>query len=75
MTVLDLASILFGGRLVFLLGVCGRQRRPVVRRVGRLELCELCVVVAVVAGDGGAVGVWRRRGGVREMKQSAVKTT
>lgn len=56
---LGLASVLLGGRLPVLLGVCGCQWRLVGGRVGRLKLCELRVVVAVVTGDGGVVGVWR----------------
>lgn len=42
------------------MGVRGRKWRHVGGRVGRLDLGELRVVVPVVAGDGGAVGVWRR---------------
>lgn len=74
-SMLCLASVLLCGWLVVLLWICGCQRRLVGGRVRRLELCELCVVVTVVAGDGGAVGVWRREKTLQQQphKQSAVK--
>lgn len=57
---LGLLAVLVGGLLLLLLGVSGCQWCFVGRRVGCLELCELCVVVTVVAGDGCAVWVWMR---------------
>lgn len=66
---LGFTSILLGGGLT---EVCGCQRRLVGGRVGRLELGELRVVVAVVAGDSCAVRVWQREemltGGPKELK-------
>lgn len=73
---LGLASVLFGGWLLVLLGVYGCQWRLVCGRVGRLQLRQLRVVVTVVAGDGGAARVCRREKMLRRQlqKQHAVKT-
>lgn len=54
---LGLVDVCFCGRLLVLLGVGERQRRLVGGGVGRLELCELCVIVTAIAGDGCALWV------------------
>ncbi len=72
---LGLASVLLGGWRLLPLLFCRSQRRFVRRWVGRLQFCELRVVVTVVAGDSCIVGVWRREPLLwqRPQKQSAVK--
>lgn len=57
---LGLPDFLLAGRLRILWGVGGCQWRFVGGGVGRAELRELRVVVAVVTGDGGPVGVLMR---------------
>lgn len=65
--ILRLLLLLLGGGGV---GV-GDGRHLARGRVGRLDLCELCVVVAVVTGAGAVFRVWGRAESVMVVRRSS----
>lgn len=65
--ILGLLLLLLGRR-----GVGVGNGEPLARgRVGCLDLCELCVVVAVVTGTGAVFRVWRRVKSVMAVRRSS----
>lgn len=66
---LRLLLALLGWRSV---GVGSGQWHLVCRRLGRLDFCELCVVVAVVTGSGAVFRVWRRSKSVMLVRSNKI---